>query len=362
MRSSRVALVSVAVVAATCTLSLGAATAGRAGAAAESGTDPFAAVDASMRDRVRTDGLDGGVILVVRDGAVIHEESFRDVTPSTVMPIASASKWLTSATLMTLVDEGRLSLDDPVAAHLPGFGGGKKAVKVRHLLSHTSGLEYDGCIADPSTTTEACTARIADGADPSARPGTRFAYSSVGYEVAARLVEVLTGQSFEDAFEARIARPLGMTVTRFDAYGGQRVRHPQPAASAVSSVDDYAKFVAMMANGGTAGSRRILTADSVAEIQRDQVKGIDTHADGAVQTTGIPTYGLGVWRDVVGRDDEIKVVSGSGAYGFYPWIDHRHGTYGIVAVADLYNGAEHAVPASQRQARASWRAAAKWVP
>ena len=362
MRSPRVVRVAIA---AACALGVGVGTAAGTGAvvaAAQSGSDPFARVDASMRDRVRADGLDGGVLLVVRDGAVIHEESFADVTPSTVMPIASASKWLTSATLMTLVDEGRLSLDDHVADHLPGFGGRKKAVKVRHLLSHTSGLEFDGCIADPGTTTEACTARIADGADPSTRPGTQFAYSSVGYEVAARLVEVLTGQSFEEAFEARIARPLGMTATRFDAYGGQRVRHPQPAASAVSSVDDYAKFVAMMASGGSANGRRIRAAESVSEIERDQVKGIDTRADGAVQTTGIPTYGLGVWRDVVGRDDEIKVVSGSGAYGFYPWIDRRRGSYGIVGVADLYHGADHAVPASQRQARASWRAAAQWVP
>jgi len=351
----------VTVIAVSCGWVLGAGVVG-AGAATAAGTDSFAAVDASMRTRVRSDGLDGGVILVVRDGAIIHEESFGDFTPSTVMPIASASKWLTSATLMTLVDEGTLSLDDRVADHLPGFGGGKKAVTVRNLLSHTSGLTYDACIADPDTTTEACTARIAGGADPTTRPGTHFAYSSVGYEVGARLVEVLTGQSFEDAFEARIARPLGMTATRFDTYNGQRVRHPQPAASAVSSVDDYAKFVAMMANGGTAGDRRILSADSVAEIQRDQVKGIDTRADGAVQTTGIPTYGLGVWRDVVGGNDDIKVVSGSGAYGFYPWIDHRHASYGIVGVADVYGGAEHAVPASQRQARASWRAAAKWVP
>ena len=94
----------------------------------------------------------------------------------------------------------------------------------------------------------------------------------------------------------------------------------------------------------------------MAEIERDQVGGIDTRDDGAVQITGIPTYGLGVWRDVVGADDEIQVVSGSGALGFYPWIDRVRGTYGIVAVDDEYHGAEHAVPASQRIARLLWGA------
>ena len=91
-------------------------------------------------------------------------------------------------------------------------------------------------------------------------------------------------------------------------------------------------------------------------------KGFDIRDDEAVQITGIPTYGLGVWRDVVSRSDDIHVVNGSNTYGFYPWIDRRHGTYGIIGVADLQSGSEHAVPQSQRQARAAWRAAARWTP
>jgi hypothetical protein len=102
----------------------------------------------------------------------------------------------------------------------------------------------------------------------------------------------------------------------------------------------------------------VLSAASVAEIERDQVIGLDTRQDGAVQITGIPTYGLGVWRDEVADDDTIEVVSGSGALGFYPWIDRVHGTYGIVGVDDEVHGAEHAVPASQQLARQCWEAAA----
>ena len=62
--------------------------------------------------------------------------------------------------------------------------------------------------------------------------------------------------------------------------------------------------------------------------------------------------------DEVAADDSIQVVSGSGALGFYPWIDRVHGTYGIVAVDDELHGPEHAVPASQRIARMLWQAAA----
>ncbi|HEX5096724.1 MAG TPA: serine hydrolase domain-containing protein [Acidimicrobiia bacterium] len=333
-------------------------------AASAAAKDPFAALDRSMRDRVKDDDLAGAVLLVVRDDAVIHATEFGALDADSVIPIASASKWLTSATLMTLVDDGKVSLDESIATYLPEFKGSnkKKAITVRQLLAHTHGLPYASCIGDPTTTTANCTAAIANGPDPVTRPGKVFSYGGVGYEVAARIIEVISGQSFEDAFETRIARPLGMTHTSFDEYQGQRFRHPQPSGSAVSSVDEYAKFLAMLTAGGESANGRVLTEDSVAEIERDQVRGIDTHRDAAVQITNIPTYGLGVWRDVASKTDDIEVVSGSGAYGFYPWIDRRNGNYGIVGVADLTNGAEHAVPASQRQARVAWRAAAHWVP
>ena len=334
-----------------------------AGAAAAKGDDgapttdsgAFDALHRSMQRRVAADDLDGEMVVVADADRILDQRNVGSVAGDTVLPIASASKWLTAATLMTLVDEGRLALDDPVADHLPGFGGAKKDVRVRPRLPHTSGLAYDACVgASTGVTAKECAARIAAGPAPSAEPGTRFVYSSVGYEVAAALIEELTGQSFEAAFQERIAVPLGMRHTRFDRAGP----HAVPAASGTSTVDDYAAFVAMMANHGvTADGTRVLSADAVDAIERDQVEGIDTRGDPAVQTTGIPTYGLGVWRDVVGPDDEIRVLSGSGAYGFYPWIDRRHDTWGIIGVADTVHGADHAVPKSQRQARMAWRAA-----
>jgi CubicO group peptidase (beta-lactamase class C family) len=297
------------------------------------------------------------VLFGAHDGDTLHREAVGETTARSVMPIASASKWLTSATLMTFVDEGKLRLDDPVAAYLPAFGGAKADITVRELLSHTTGLPPAGCEGDPTTTLRQCVASIAAGGDPSSLPGTQFHYSGVGFAVAGRLVERLAGTSFEQAFQDRIAKPLGMTHTRFDGTRRPHSRNPSPAASATSTVDDYARFLRMLSAGGTADGTTVLTSASVAEIERDQVRGLDTRGDGAVQITGIPTYGLGVWRDEVADDDAIEVVSGSGALGFYPWIDRVHGTYGIVAVDDELHGAEHAVPASQRIARMLWQAA-----
>jgi CubicO group peptidase (beta-lactamase class C family) len=327
--------------------------AGAAGAGAA-----FAPADNALRARVAADGLSGGMVLVARGGTTLHRFSVGHIRAGTVIPIASASKWLTSATLMTFVDAGDLSLDDAVSRYLPGFDGAKSAITVRELLSHRSGLPSAGCEGDPSTTLARCVRDVGRGDDPTTTPGAEFHYSGVGFAVAGRLIERLSGSSFETAFEARVARPLGMRHTRFDGTTRPHNRNPAPAASARSTVADYARFLAMLADRGTLDGHTVLQPASVAEIERDQVAGLDTIDDPAVQITGIRTYGLGVWRDVVGPDDRIEVVSGSGALGFYPWIDRVHGTYGIVAVDDEANGPEHAVPASQRIARMLWDEAA----
>jgi len=319
---------------------------------------PFAGVDASLRRRVRDDGLSGAATVVVGPSdVVLHRTAVGAIRSSTRLPIASASKWLTATMVMALVDQGRLSLDDPVERFLPAFGGDKASMTVRQLLSHTSGLTAAECVGDPRGTLARCATALATDSVLAAPPGHEFHYSNDGYQVAGRIIEVLTGMSFERAFEQLLARPLGMSRTRFDHIGGTRTRNPMPAASAVSTVDDYRRFLAMISHEGVVGSRRVLSAASVAEIERDQVRGLDTSHDAAVGITRIPTYGLGVWRDATDATDQARVVSGNGALGFYPWVDLIHHTYGIVAVDDE-RGPELAVPASQRIARREWSIAA----
>jgi CubicO group peptidase (beta-lactamase class C family) len=315
----------------------------------------FTKAEDAMRDRVRDDGLTGGALLAARaQGPVLEDATFGRFSRSTVIPIASASKWITAATVMTFVDDGTLSLDDSVADYLPAFTGKKAAITIRQALSHTSGLPPNDCAGDPSVSLAACVRAIAAVTDGVQAPGSAFRYTSVGFVIVGRIVEKLTGMSYQRAFEARLGDAVGMTHTRFNAKGDA----PDPAGSARSTLRDYSRFVAMLAAHGTVGSRRVLSAAAVDEIERDQLHGLDTRSDASGQITQIPTYGLGVWRDVVGARDEIEVVSGNGAFGFYPWIDRTHGTYGIVAVADLEHGPAHSVPLSQRIARLLWTAAA----
>jgi CubicO group peptidase (beta-lactamase class C family) len=302
----------------------------------------FAEADAAMRTRA-AQGTNGGVLLVVREGTVLVDRSYGAFDHDTRIAVASTSKWFTAATLMTLVDEGLLSLDEPIERWLPNFGGRWAEVTLRMLLSHTSGVRDQDCIWDTSSVLADCVDRLADGS-MEFEPGTAFSYGNAPYSVAARLGEVVTGLDFQTLFVERIAGPLGMTSTTWT--GGGTTRNPSPAASARTTVRDTERFLQMMLAGGTVDGRQILLPSSVAEIERNQVAGYDTSHDFAVNITRIPTYGLGTWRDVPGEDDTTVVVSGNGANGYYPWIDHANHAYGIVAVEDR-RGAQQAVPASK---------------
>jgi CubicO group peptidase (beta-lactamase class C family) len=172
--------------------------------------------------------------------------------------------------------------------------------------------------------------------------GSSFSYGNSPFLVVGRLIEVLGGGDFASLVQQRLTGPLGMTATTWPGAPDA----PNPAFGARTTVDDYSKFVAMLLHRGSIDGGRILSADAVDEIVRNQVARYDTAHDYSVGITGIPRYGLGCWPDVVGPDGATKVVSGNGGKGLYPWIDFDSRTWGIVGVQDD-RGAELAVPASQ---------------
>ncbi len=325
------------------------------GSTSSTGGSDFASVDRSIDQRISTDHLDGAALLVVRNGITLRNRGYGDYDPNTVVPIASASKWLTAATMMTLIDEGQVSLDDPVSNYLPKFTGVAGTATIRQLLSHTSGIAQADCIWSTTTTLADCVDQVA-AAKPTTSPGTTFAYGNTSYSVAGRIIEVITGLSFEAAFEQRIGGPVGMASTRFDDADGTVTRNPIPAASAQSSLHDYGRYVQMISADGEIDGVRVLSPTSVREMERDQVGTLRNPNDFAVRTTGIDTYGLGLWRDVTSTDAAGVLSSGNGAFGFYPWIDRARNSYGVLLVYDSAHSSDHAVPASQKIVHQVWSA------
>ena len=189
-----------------------------------SGQDPpdLAAVDSFVRRELAAAFIPGAAMAITRRGSVLHIQGFgedsshRPVTGETRFRVASLSKSFTALAVMQLVEAGELELDDTVASHLPDFRLADprgSRITVEQLLDQTSGLS-DGEVspmsrAQPTTPSEAVAAL--HGVRLTADPGTQWSYHNPNYQVAARLVEVLSGQPFADYLRDHVFGPAGMT-------------------------------------------------------------------------------------------------------------------------------------------------------
>jgi CubicO group peptidase (beta-lactamase class C family) len=302
----------------------------------------FDQTDVLLAERVKSAGLSGGIVRIGRaDGYVIHEKAVGSVNGVTPLSVASSTKWLTAATLMTFVDQGAIGLDDNIADWLPEFGNDTPPVTARQLLSHTSGVRDNSCQSG-GMSLSGCVKAIA----ASARQfpaGSKFSYGNSDFLVVGRLVEVLGGADFATIVSQRLTGPLQMNATTWPGA-------PAMANTAFGvrvTVDDYGTFLQMILNQGMANGIRVLSVDAIDVLVSNQVSAYDTTNDFSVGITRIPRYGLGSWPDVVNEFGTTVVVSGNGGMGFYPWVDYSTKTWGIIGVQDE-RGAKLAVPASQK--------------
>jgi CubicO group peptidase (beta-lactamase class C family) len=149
--------------------------------------------------------LPGAAVLVLRDGAVVHEKAYGLAslelgipnTPRTKFRLASVSKSFTALLVLQLVEQGRLRLDDPLGKYVPGVVGGE-AMTIHHLLSHTAGM--------PDFVPWDVAARLSR----DAAPGERLNYSNLGYSALGRVIEKVTGRTYETQLREAILDPLGM--------------------------------------------------------------------------------------------------------------------------------------------------------
>ena len=142
-------------------------------------------------------------------------------TPDTIFESGSVAKQFTAMAIMLLVQDGRLSLDDQVRKHIPELPDYGVPLTIRHLLTHTSGLRDWGSVASiagaPRTTREYTHAHVLDIVSRQKSlnfpPGTQWSYSNTGFNLAAIIVDRVSGMSFAEFSKQRIFQPLGMTST-----------------------------------------------------------------------------------------------------------------------------------------------------
>lgn len=161
--------------------------------------------------------LAGGEIHELASG-VLHRGTGVAATTDSVFQVGSITKIHTATLVLQLAEEGRLDLDAPVRDVLPGFTVAdpvaSKTITARQLLSHTSGLTCD--FTRDTGRGDDCLAAYVEAARDvplDCPPGMAISYSSVGYNVLGRIVEVLTGQTWDTALQERLCAPLGLTHT-----------------------------------------------------------------------------------------------------------------------------------------------------
>lgn len=301
------------------------------------------AVTDLVQNRMNRDRLQGAVVLVRRNNRVIYQKAFGNYRTDTVVPIASASKWMSASAIVTLVDSGKLSLDAPISKYLPNFTGKKGTITLRQLLSHTSGLPGNHrCLANQSITLAECVNQIAQ-IELQSDPGTQFRYGGVSFQVAGRIAEVVSGKSWNQLFEEKIKIPLNMVNT---SYGD--TRNPRIAGGASSTAQDYANLLQMHLNDGLFNGKRVLSAASVEEMQRDQTKGVPIAFSPLRDNR---RYGLGEWRDLVDSKGRAIQLSSPGAFGFTPWIDEQRKLVGVFLVRNRLRNVTPTVEELQKELR-----------
>ncbi|GAA2127082.1 serine hydrolase domain-containing protein [Glycomyces algeriensis] len=179
------------------------------------------AIDAYMTDLHEASGVPGLSVVVTHDDEIVHAAGYGHdsdgdaITADSPFRVASVSKSFTAMAVMILAEEGAIALDEPVADQLPGFTMADERadeITVRHLLNQTSGFSdttIDVVELQDATSLEDYVARLADDA-LATDPGTDWEYANPNFNVAARLVEVASGQTFEAFMEERVFAPLGM--------------------------------------------------------------------------------------------------------------------------------------------------------
>jgi CubicO group peptidase (beta-lactamase class C family) len=331
-----------------------------------------------------TEFVDGGksagiVTLVARHGSVASVDAvgYQDLAkrtpmkPDTIFRIMSVSKPITAAGVMVLVDDGRISLLDPVEKFIPEFKGirvnpcgtrngfdcqtvpAARPFTVLDLLTHTSGLGEAGRAAGPGPTTRA--ELIASSAQRMTllyQPGTAWNYTNFGIGVLGRVIEVASGQSFDDFMASRVFVPLGMTDSSFQVVPDKAARVAtvyttendklvpldasqirsggisSPDSGVLSTAGDLAKFLQMMLNKGVLNGRRVLSAAAVETMTSSHT--------GTMQAGYTPGNGQGfgfeVVREPLGmfRYASIGTFEKAGFYRTYIWADPAKDLLGVI--------------------------------
>ncbi len=306
-----------------------------------------AAIGTFLEGAIARGDVPGVVVLVTGPDRVLYHEAFGkmnvakgiDMQKDTIFNIASMTKAVTSAGVMMLIDEGKLSLDDEVSKYLPEFKSPKviskvdvaagtyetrpatRPITIRQLLTHTSGIGYSW--SDPGLALIQKKTGAADLDLPLVHePGEKWTYGA-STRVLGMVIEKISGQRIDAFLEARILGPLGMrdttyavpaaktprVVNRNQKADGKITEIPNPAeipatirgdGGLYSTATDYSRFIQMILNHGKLGNVRLLKEQTVREMAKNQTGHVKVRLQPTAEPLRSRPYPLGAGEDVWG--------------------------------------------------------------
>lgn len=352
-------------------------------------TARLARIPARMQQMVDRGEVAGTVVLVARHGnvALFEATGYQDLEArkpmrkDSIFQIMSMTKQFTGVGIMMLMEEGKLSLLDPVEKFVPAFKGQMvsehitnfqspshppaRPITIRDLMTHTSGMWGP---AEGDMLLQKMDRSLKDAVDGFAKlplafePGTKWSYSNPGIATLGRIIEVVSDQPFDKFITDRILTPLGMTDSFFfppadkkdricavyDRRNGKLVKvgdealagdpmkfrkgaiYPGPEYGLYSTAHDLSQFYQMMANHGTLNGRRLLSKTSV-----DVMTSVQT---GDLKAGWLPGEGEGLtWEVVKDPIGTLTLLSKGtfnhgGAFGTHGWVDPSKDLVGVFLV------------------------------
>ena len=339
--------------------------------------------------------IPGAVTLIVNREGVLYQGVVgkqdvarnADMSADTIFRIASMTKPVTSVAIMVLVDAGKLKLDDPVSQYLPEFKDrpvisklnpadatyetrpAKRAITIRHLMTHTSGLGY--AFTDPTIARLLKDTKITEPELPLLQdPGTKWQYSA-STRVLGWVVEKVSGEKLDVFLQKQIFGPLKMVDTahvvvadkvsrvvtvhsRKDGKLTEEANTPAQESTIrgdgglYSTANDYALFVRMLLNGGTLNGVKILSTKSVRMMGENPAGGIVMQTQPDANPDRTRPFPVGAGRDKFGLAFQITAadpqyakyrspgsLSWGGIFNTHFWIDPKRQIAGIVLMQTL---------------------------
>lgn len=307
-----------------------------AAAAGRAQSYDFAPVDDLLAAALERVG--GGVVLVmIQDDQTIYRQAFGNLDFDSVIPIASASKILSAAAVMSLADSGVWSLDTPIRDVYPSWRDVKGTATIRQCFAHTSGIiDNPGYSLRTWMTLDRAVRRI-HRLEPYASPGEFIYYAGNAMQVVGGMGQTLEARPWAEIFEARIAAPLGMQHTDYNGFG--ETQNPGLAGSMQSNANDYIRFVQMLMEGGMYNGQRVLSPEAIGEMFTDQTAGAPIAYSPV--TPYLPLFpelesarfGVGCWVDQIDANTgQGEFITSPGAFGATPFIDRARQYGGVYMV------------------------------